>query len=632
MMVVMRPRPVANAKKGKDLCDDELLGLSRLALDVSSDLCMWADREGHIIYANETACRALGYTKNELLSMKVMDFDACYDEKRYSQFWDEVKRSGSLKLESVHVRKDGSRFPVRMTINFVKLGEKEYAFNFIRDITERKRAEDELINSRQMLQLVLDNIPQAVFWKDRNSVYLGCNKVLARDSGLKYPGDIIGRTDYDFPLTREQAESFRKYDQLVMSRDEPIYHIIEDQRRPDGTMAWLDTNKIPLHDPSGNVIGILCTYGDITERKLAEEALLRSEMRLKKSQEIAHLGSWELDFATNHLSWSDEVYRIFGLEPQEFGATYEAFLEVVHPDDRAAVDAAYSSSVREGLDTYEMEHRIVRKATGEVRYVHEKCEHFRDESGRVVRSVGMVHDITDSKLSEKALEEAKAQVELYLDLMGHDINNMHQIALGYLELARGMPPGVQHDEMMDKPIEVLQRSTQLISNVRKLQKLHDGVFQSDLVDVCKVLVAVRREYGTMPGKTVTLNMNGYAHCQVRANDLLHDVFSNLVGNAIKHTREGAEIVVDLDVVTVDGHHYCRVMVEDDGPGIPDDFKGKIFNRLLKGTEKAKGMGLGLYLVKSLVDSYGGRVWAEDRVLGNHTKGARFVVMLPAVEK
>ena len=73
------------------------------------------------------------------------------------------------------------------------------------------------------------------------------------------------------------------------------------------------------------------------------------------------------------------------------------------------------------------------------------------------------------------------------------------------------------------------------------------------------------------------------------------------------------------------------MVEDDGPGIPDDFKGTIFNRMLKGTDKAKGMGLGLYLVKSLVESYGGRVWVEDRVQGDHTKGARFVVMLPAIE-
>ena len=123
---------------------------------------------------------------------------------------------------------------------------------------------------------------------------------------------------------------------------------------------------------------------------------------MKHAQEIAHLGNWELDLISNHLSWSDEVYRIFGLQPQEFAATYEAFLDAVHPDDRAAVDSAYSSSVREGTNTYEIDHRIVRK-NGEIRFVHEKCEHIRNDTGKVIRSIGMVHDITDFKKAEAEL-------------------------------------------------------------------------------------------------------------------------------------------------------------------------------------------------------------------------------------
>ena len=113
----------------------------------------------------------------------------------------------------------------------------------------------------------------------------------------------------------------------------------------------------------------------------AQMELRKSEERLKRAQEIAHLGSWELDLLNNHLTWSDEVYRIFGLRPREFKATYEAFLEAVHPDDRAAVDAAYAGSLREGTNSYEIEHRVVKKSSNEVRIVHEKCEHIRDESG-----------------------------------------------------------------------------------------------------------------------------------------------------------------------------------------------------------------------------------------------------------
>jgi PAS domain S-box-containing protein len=108
-------------------------------------------------------------------------------------------------------------------------------------------------------------------------------------------------------------------------------------------------------------------------RWISEEALRRSEKHLQKAQEIAHLGSWELDIVNKKLIWSEEVYRIFGLKPQEFGATYTDFLNAIHPDDRAAVDAAYTSSLSEGKDTYEIDHRIIRKSNGEIRFVHEKC-------------------------------------------------------------------------------------------------------------------------------------------------------------------------------------------------------------------------------------------------------------------
>jgi PAS domain S-box-containing protein len=144
---------------------------------------------------------------------------------------------------------------------------------------------------------------------------------------------------------------------------------------------------------------------------LAEKELRKSEEGLKQAQELSHLGNWELDLTNNRLTWSDEIYRIFGLAPQEFGATHEAFLHAVHPDDRAAVDAAYSGSVRENKDSYEIEHRVVRKGSGEVRIVHEKCEHFRDAEGRVVRSVGMVHDITERKLAEEKIILAKEEWE-----------------------------------------------------------------------------------------------------------------------------------------------------------------------------------------------------------------------------
>ena len=150
------------------------------------------------------------------------------------------------------------------------------------------------------------------------------------------------------------------------------------------------------------IVGIL-TGIKLDKYTNSKRKLERNRRFLKRSQRIANLGSWELDLERNELIWSDQVYRIFGLQPQEFGATYEAFLDAVHPEDREDVDEAYTSSVEQGKSGYEIEHRIVRQDDGEVRYVWEKCEHTRDEEGNIVRSLGMVQDITEQKQAQKKL-------------------------------------------------------------------------------------------------------------------------------------------------------------------------------------------------------------------------------------
>ncbi|NDP21930.1 MAG: PAS domain S-box protein [Paludibacter sp.] len=143
----------------------------------------------------------------------------------------------------------------------------------------------------------------------------------------------------------------------------------------------------------------------IIQQKQVEETLREKDELLNKAHEIAHLGSWSLDIISNELIWSDEIYRIFGLELQQFPATYEGFLNAVHPDDREAVDLAFTNSIKEGNDSYEIEHRIVRKDTGELRYVYEKCEHIKDPSGKIIKSIGMVHDITERIVKEKTLRK-----------------------------------------------------------------------------------------------------------------------------------------------------------------------------------------------------------------------------------
>ncbi len=178
---------------------------------------------------------------------------------------------------------------------------------------------------------------------------------------------------------------------------------------------WIRGYAYPVRGESGEVLEVVVVQEDVTEPTRNQEALVRSEGVLRESQKIAGIGSWELDLGSDTLYWSDEVYKLFGLEPQAFGATYEAFLDRVHPEDRAAVDAAYRTSLREGRDAYEIEHRIVQHGTGAVRYVHEKCRHLRDASGAIIRSVGTVHDITERRMAE---DQRTIQHDLVIALAG----------------------------------------------------------------------------------------------------------------------------------------------------------------------------------------------------------------------
>ncbi len=156
------------------------------------------------------------------------------------------------------------------------------------ELEEHWRAEEALRQSQQMLQLVLDTLPSRVFWKDTSSSFLGCNKSFARDCGYKDAYEIIGKNDYDMPWSKDQSEHFRADDKRVMDSKQKILDIHEPQTRADGEVRWLRTNKAPLLDDSGKVIGTLGTYEDITEQKKALEALKASEAKYRELVEYAN--------------------------------------------------------------------------------------------------------------------------------------------------------------------------------------------------------------------------------------------------------------------------------------------------------------------------------------------------------
>jgi len=240
-------------------------------------------------------------------------------------------------------------------------------------------------------------------------------------------------------------------------------------------------------------------------------------------------------------------------------------------------------------------------------------------------------NIAERKKSEAEVRDARRQAELYVDLMGHDINNMNQVGISYLELGlRNLSLNDEEKIYLEKPLEALTNSTKLIDTVRKLQKIKEGGLRHEKVDMCLLLREAASGFSHVPGRDVAIRLECAGECYVLADPLLKDVFANILGNAIKHSTGPISVDIRQDRVFEDNTHYYRVDISDNGPGISDEVKKRLFGRHQRGDTGATGRGLGLYLVKMLVNDFHGKVWVEDRVPGEPSKGAKFVVMLPAL--
>jgi signal transduction histidine kinase len=228
-----------------------------------------------------------------------------------------------------------------------------------------------------------------------------------------------------------------------------------------------------------------------------------------------------------------------------------------------------------------------------------------------------------------AAEEEKNKTEFYLDLMGHDINNLNQIALGSLELIKGDTNLTdQQRRFIEKAISAAGGSAAIVKNVRSVQKITGEKEQPTLIDI-NGLISLRIKEAPRPAdKKVTIRYTPRGGMFIRGTPLAKEIFSNLINNSIKYSGKDVDIDISVDDVAVNGKMYYQIAISDNGYGIPDDIKVKLFRRFQRGMLKAEGKGLELYVVKTMTEKLGGKIWLEDRVPGNYSKGTKFIVQLP----
>jgi diguanylate cyclase (GGDEF)-like protein/PAS domain S-box-containing protein len=283
-----------------------------------------------------------------------------------------------------------------------------------RALSLHAQAEKKLALERNVLRTVTDNIPDSIFAKDIEGRYLLANKAFASIHGMKSPDELLGKTAFDlFP--KERANALHSDDLLVMRSGGAVMETERTAVDAEGNVKMLQTTKVPLIDKSETVVGIVGLHRDITRRKEAEQKLRQSEANLAAAQRIAHFGSFELDLVNlddpdkNPVSWSDEVFRIYGYEPGGVEQSRRTFFRMVHPDEREEVRQALDYSLREAKP-YTIDFRIIRP-DGSERNIHGRGDIIFDpKTHKPLKLVGSVQDVTDRVQAEIQLHNANQEL------------------------------------------------------------------------------------------------------------------------------------------------------------------------------------------------------------------------------
>jgi PAS domain S-box-containing protein len=553
--------------------------------------------------------------------------------------------SGAAPIRNQEVvieRRDGSRIILRVNIDplYDIKGRLSGGISVFEDVTDLKQAEQ----ASQRLAAIVESSGDAIVSKDLNGVIASWNQGAERLFGYTAE-ETIGK-----PVTLLIPPERHDEEQSILERirrGESIEHFETVRRRKDGSLLDISLTVSPIRDTKGNIVGASKIARDITRRKRVEVALRESEQRLRLATQTGKLGVWDWDVVTNRISWSDSLYAIHGVRPDQFDGTVEGFAALIHPEDQGLVSAAIQRTLDKDVP-YETEFRAVRP-DGVVVWLFTNAAVLRD-GGRPVRMLGATMDISERKRTEEALRQNEERLrqqaqELEQQLimsgrlvslgevtasMAHEFNNPLGIIMGFVEdMLSGMDPADPDYRALQIIDEESKRCRQIVKDLMEYARPRS-------TDFCSTSIAEAIE------KTLQLVENRLYKQKVAVEkkldpDLpriqadsqqLEQVMVNLYLNAIDAMPEGGKLIVEAKIAQSDGIAPVAVItVADTGFGIAETDLPKIFQPFFT-AKKRRGMGLGLPICQRIVKNHGGRIEVDSEP----GKGAIFKIHLPSEQR
>lgn len=366
---------------------------------------------------------------------------------------------------------------------------------------------------------------------------------------------------------------------------------------------------------AGVAVSLLLLGAVLAERREAQRQLAAAHASLAEAQEVAHLGSWEWEIGSDRVTWSDELYRLWGLEPQSVELTYDRYLDSVHPADREQVRTIVERAL-ESRAPFDFEHRVV-LADDSMRWIHGSGRVIADENGAPARMVGAAQDITE----RKRVDDLRDSI---LSAVSHELRTPLTSIIGFSMTLKDKGATLAQrtrEEMVGHLAQQAAKLDRLLADLLDLDRLRHGFVRPSLrpTDVRELAVQVASDHRS---NTHSIDVDGSPVIAEVDGPKVERIIENLLANAVNHTPPGSRITVSVEP------HDTGVLisVDDDGPGVEDEQREAIFGIFNRGTasERVPGTGIGLSLVAQFTALHGGSAWVEESASG----GASFRVFLP----
>lgn len=628
-------------------------------------------RDGKIVACNETGSQMLGFNSPDDVMFQYVVSENFVDPYAYQQMVDLLTEDGKvINFQTQVTKRDGS--PIWVEFSSI-LYQEESFLHVVVDITERKRGEQSLIENEALLRATIEATADGILVVDNDRRVLLTNTRYAEL--MQIPEEIVDTCDSQLLLDatldhiKDPIGVKERIDRLCGSP-----RVALDMIEFNGERIY-ETYTSPLRR-EGEIVGRVWSFRDITEKKQAEkQARRRAEVNkginrilvetltartdeevaracLDVAQEITKSefglvgdltqdGKFDTIALTNpgweacYIDGNDASLLLKGMTPRS--VLFKALLDGESVIDNNPAPRPESVGIPDGqppiLNFMGVPLKRANESIGMIGLAGKEDGFDKHDKENIESiSVAFIEALNRTRADQRIIH-TRDRAEFFVDLMSHDLSNINQAIVGTLELLLYDDSLQEHvAETVREALYQVQRGTHLIMNVRKFTKIDNESLEISQQDPAAALeAAIRAVDDDVPLKTLHVKTNfAQGEFQVQSSDYLTDVFYSLLHNALRYDPND-EVEAQVSIGTSEDGTSLRIEVSDQGPGIPDTYKDKLFERIALKKEGYLGTGIGLTLLKHIVNHSGGEVWVEDRMKGDHSKGAKFVLLLPGGE-